>query len=362
MSKEETHSDVYQKIHQKQNQKTENNKPSIIDVLKIVSPGSVLRDAIDDILRAEMGSLIVVDSHGLRDAIEGGFKVNCELTSQRIVELAKMDGAIILSSDLSEILKASVLLTPDTRIPTNETGTRHKAAERIAKQAETLVIAISERRKKISVYYGDTLYILQNTQELLSRATETLQILEKQREIFTELLANLNVLEISGLVVANDVCSVLQRIEIMMRTSRRMDRYLIELGKEGFIIRMRVIELLKNINREREFILKDYNIEKEKEKMFLGSNFDELLDLESICELLFGCSPEDKVSAGGFRILGKTSLEEKGIQKLIKYFKDLDGILNAEPEKLEKVLGTYTETFQKEISSLKEQIMMARKI
>jgi len=346
-------------MKQKVKQEEESN---LIDVLKIVSPGTVLRTAMDDILRAEMGALIVVDSPGLKETTDGGFDVDCELTSQRIVELAKMDGAIILSSDLDKIISANVLLVPDTRIPSIETGTRHKAAERTAIQSETLVIAISERRRRITLYHNDTRYILQNPQELLSRATETLQILEKQREIFGDLLSNLNVLEISGLVVVNDVCSVLQRVEIMMRTSRMMDRYLIELGREGIIIRMRVRELLKNIIREKELILQDYGINEEKEKLFLDLSFDDLLDLANISELLFSLPLEDKVKARGYRILGKTDLQKKGVDDLVEYFGDLENILNTDMEKLKEVLGDYAETFQKEISSLKEQIMMARKI
>src|SRR3989338_4218512 len=241
-------------------------KMSLIGVLKLVSPGTTLRTAIDDILRAGMGALIVVNSEKLDYIKAGGFNVNSSLTHQKIVELSKMDGAIVLSDDFKKIMHANVLLVPDISIKTDETGTRHQAAERTAKQAETLVIAISERRKKISVYHGNLKYILQNTNELLSRAVETLQILEKQREILDELLSNLNVLEISVLVVVSDVCSVLQRIEMIMRTAKMMDRYLIELGKEGGIIKMRLRELLRNIDKEKELILRDYGVEKKNEE------------------------------------------------------------------------------------------------
>ena len=340
----------------------EQKETNLIDVLKIVSPGTVLRTAIDDILRAGMGALIVVNSPELEKLMEGGFYVNCDLTSQRIVELAKMDGAIILSADLHKILAANVLLVPDTRIPSIETGTRHKAAERTAQQASTLIIAISERRKKVTLYHTDIRYILQNPEELLSRATETLQILEKQREIFGELLSNLNVLEISGLVVVNDVCSVLQRIEIIMRTSRMMDRYLIELGREGIIIRMRVRELLKNINREKEFISRDYSLDAEKDKFLEDLNFDELLDLESVYKLLFNLSGEDKLDAKGYRILNKVELTSEEIENLVNTLKNLSNILNASPEALANILQGRQGDFQKEISSLREQIMMARKI
>ncbi len=334
-------------------------RDKLIESLKLVSPGTVLRTAIDDLLQAGMGALIVVNSPDLKNIIEGGFKVNTKLTHQRIVELAKMDGAIIISSDLSKILLANVLLFADINIPTNETGTRHKAAERTAKQVDTLAIAISERRKKITIYHGKLRYILKNTEELLSRATETLQILEKQRELLDELLSNLNVLEISGLVVVSDVCSVLQRIEILMRTAKTIERYLIELGREGIIIKMRLRELLKNVEKEKKFILRDYCA---KENALNEFSFDDLLDADNIAHLLFSKSAEEKIFAKGYRILNKMSLEKNEIDNLIKKIGDLNTILETDETPLKKVLGTRKEHFQKEVSSLKEQIMMAKKI
>ncbi len=333
----------------------------LIDVLKLVSPGTILRTAIDDILRAEMGGLIVVYSDQLKGVIEGGFNVDCQLTPQKIVELAKMDGAVILSSDLKKIMHANVLLVPDIKIKTDETGTRHKAAERTAKQAETLVIAVSERRRKISVYCGNLKYILQNTNELLSRAVETLQILEKQREILDELLSNLNVLEISGLVMVSDVCSVLQRIEMIMRTEKMMERYLIELGREGGIIKMRLRELLKNIDKEKEFILRDYSA-KEKQEELAEFSFDDLLDTENIAKTLFSAALEDKIQAKGYRILNKINMKKEVINQIVESNDNLDSILNSDMESLKGFLGEEAENFQKDLFSLREQIMMAKKI
>jgi len=340
----------------------EEKRKALIDVLKLVSPGTLLRTAIDDISRAGMGGLIVVDSLDLKNIIEGGFKLNSKLTSQKIVELSKMDGAVILSSELDKILSSNVLLVPDVTIPTSETGTRHKAAERAARQAETLVIAISEKKKKIILYHGNLRYILKNPEELLSRATETLQILEKQKEILNELLSNLNILEISGLVLVSDVSSVLQRMEIMTHTSKMIERYLIELGKEGLIIRMRLRELLKNVDKEKSLILKDYDAKRDSLDDF---SFNGLLDTENISQLLFVRSGDEKVKAKGYRILNKINLDQEFVGKLISGFTTLDRILvavAADDRKLKRLLGDNTEIFKKEISSLKEQIVMAKKI
>ena len=309
-----------------------------------------------------MGALIVVDSPSLKKIIETGFKVNCKMTPQKIVELAKMDGAIILSSDLSKILYANVLLVPDVSINTSETGTRHKAGERTAKQAQTLVIAISERRKKISVYHGNMRYILQNKEELLSRATENLQILEKQREIFDELLSNLNVLEISGLVSVSDICAVLQRTEMINRTAKILERYLIELGKEGIIIRMRLRELLKNIDADKSLILRDYGADGEKKDILNGFSFDELLDLENIAKAIFSLSLDNKMQPKGYRILSKINFDKANLEKIMANFNYLESILDADESGLKKIIGEKAKDFQKEISSLKEQIIISRKI
>ncbi|GAH85094.1 unnamed protein product, partial [marine sediment metagenome] len=155
-------------------------------------------------------------------------RINAKFSHQRLVELAKMDGAIILSKDIKKILYANTLLSPSQEIITKETGIRHKAAERTAKQANTIVIAVSERRNKISLYYKDASYELERSSEILRRAAETLQILEKQREIFNDALDNLNLQELRRVVTVNDVSGILQRLEIIKRISGVVRRYLIE--------------------------------------------------------------------------------------------------------------------------------------
>ena len=176
-----------------------------------------MRTVINDLIGANLGALIVFDSSELEKLIEGGFRVNCRFTPQRLFELCKMDGAIVVSSDSRRILHANVLLTPDSTIPSNETGTRHKAAERTAKQANTFVIAISERRRKTTLFIGGIRHILRSSEEVFREIGNTLQILEKQREIFDDLLSKINILEVSNLVSVSDICKVIQRAEIILR-------------------------------------------------------------------------------------------------------------------------------------------------
>jgi diadenylate cyclase len=338
----------------------------LVDIIKMIAPGTAIRIAIEDILKSELGALIVIEKQGIYDIVEGGFRVKCRFSPQRLVELAKMDGAIILSKDMKKIIYANVLLVPDVVIQTKETGTRHKAAERTAKQLGAIVIAVSERKKKVTVYYRDLKYELEESSEILRRAAETLQILEKQKEIFNELISNLNILEVNNLVTISDVCSVLQRAEMINRISFMVKRYLMELGKEGIIVSMRLKELTKNLNKEESSILKDYFGSKysRAETMLKNMGFDFLLENQNISRMLFDELHDRSISPRGLRILGKTELLEKDIKLLISTFKTLDRIFNADEESLLKIFKKkeYLEFFNKELENLKEKIMVGKKI
>jgi diadenylate cyclase len=337
-----------------------------IDVLKMVAPGTSLRVALDDLLRAKMGALVVFDNGHVESLIEGGFKINSKFSSQKLVELCKMDGAIIVSRDGKDILSANTLLVTDSSIFTRETGTRHKAAERTANQANTLVIAVSERKNKISIYYGKTYYRLEQSSEILRRASETLQILEKQRDVFDEFLENLNSLELQRSSTINDVCYVLQRAEIIKRVEAIVQRYLIELGREGMIVRMRLKELTSNLQREEELILKDYFGKDFSTSLEIleKMDFDFLLEPMNISRMLFEELHDKGVSPNGIRILGKTNLLERYVDLLIGNFEDLNEILSAKNERLLEVLESeaMVSFFREEIYNLKEKVSLGRRI
>jgi len=341
----------------------EHKKLTMLDVLARLSPGKNLRAALDDIQEGKTGALIVVDNPLVRNLIDGGFRINSSLTMQKLCELAKMDGAIIISDDLKRILMANVLLVPDSNIPTNETGTRHKAAERTAIQAGTLVLAVSQRRNKITIFYDDKKYILEDSENLLRRATETLNILEKQREIFDDLLKNLNILEITKLVSIADVCSLLQRIEIILKMMDTMKRYLTELGNQGVILRMRIKEISKDIEQTESLLLIDYSNRSTNVKKILSNiNFEGLLDLESFSRLVFEVSPDTQVSPRGFRLLEKLNLTEREMKAIIASFDNLSNVMDAEEHELSKILKAKAGSFKRELSNLKEQILVGKNI
>lgn len=341
------------------------SQEDFLKIIKLVAPGTSLRAAIADIVRSKNGALIVVDANGLDKMIEGGFRINCTFTPQRLVELSKMDGAMILSSDMKKILYANTLLAPSISIPTKETGTRHKAAERTARQLKTLAIAVSERKRTVTIFYDTMKYRLKNTSEILRRATESLQILEKQCEIFEELLLNLNVLEFTNLTTLNDICLLIQRAEIILKIASIIKREVIELGREGTLIRMRLRELVRDIEKEETLVVSDYTkLRTKKTKNLLSIlSFEELLEIQNSI-IALGNSQSDSVLNRGHRILSKAELNPGEIERIIKEVKNFNNLLETPIETFTKVLKSEKKAIklQKDLVYMKEQVMLGKKI
>jgi diadenylate cyclase len=336
----------------------------IVDALRLVAPGTPLRLGIDDIVLGKRGALIVVASGDIYDVISGGFKVNCKFTPQRLFELSKMDGALILSSDLKKILYSNCLLIPNPEIPSDETGTRHQAAERTAKQTKTLVIAISERKYSITLYYNNLRYSLKDTRDILNKSLEKLQVLEKQKEIYNNLILNLNKLEVANLVSINDVSSLLQRVEIILRIAEMMKRDIIELGNEGTLLKMRLKELIRGLDKNKRLIIRDYcntkNIKYQKEIIKL--NFDNLLETSKISDIVFKDVKEEYVKPRGYRLLEKLDFPIEDIEIIITHFLDINQIFDTSIGEFSKILKSSekAEKFLNELSNLKENIMLEK--
>jgi diadenylate cyclase len=319
--------------------KKEEKKEGITDILKLISPGTFLRTAIEGVQKAKTGGLIVVYNDFVQNLFEGGFKINSRFTPQRIIELGKMDGAIIISKDLKKIMNANVLLTPDNSIPSNETGTRHKAAERTAKQAETMVIAVSQRRDEISLFYKNMKYVIRDTNDIIRRATAVLQIIEKHRDIFDKNKSELDRHEIRRRGDPVKVLHMIQRGMIILKMSETLKGYIIELGAEGTIVKIRLKELLHRVDKDIDEVIRDYSrigISKSKKILSILS-YDELLEIDNIKQCL-GISDEI-VYPKGHRILEKAGINEEDTGNLVKNFKNLPEILELKEEELLKVFG-----------------------
>lgn len=346
----------------------------IKNILKLVSPGTSLREGLDNILRAKTGGLIIIgDNENVMKLVDGGFNINSEYTPAYVYELAKMDGAIVISGDLKKIVCANAQLIPDSTIATFETGTRHRTAQRIARQTGTLVIAISQRRNIITIYKGDLKYILQDSSVILARANQAVQTLEKYVNVLEKVINNLNILEFQDLTTLFDVTTAIQRTEMVMRIVEEIKKYIVELGNEGRLISMQLNELIKYIERDGILLIKDYcndeadgdEIYKEIQKL----SSEELLDLDNLSKLLGygGVSLVDTlISPKGYRILSKIPrIPTSIIENLIKHFDSLKNVIKASKEDLDMVEGigeARATAIRNGLKRIKEQIYLKKEL
>ncbi len=320
-----------------------------LQTLKLISPGTELRLGIDHVLKAKTGGLIVIaDNEDVMKIVDGGFNINAEYTPAYLYELAKMDGAIVLSGDIKKILYANAQLIPDYSIVTKETGTRHRTAERVAKQTGGIVIAISQRRNVITVYQGDKKYVVEDISKIFTKANQALQTLEKYKSVLDQAIISLNALEFKDLATLYDVVLVVQKIEMVMRVTNIIDKYIIELGVEGTLLSMQVEELMGTTKIDQNQIIKDYQRNamtiKEFKKKIKALSSEELIDLTNIAKILgysgFTEDMDTPVRPNGYRILNKIHrLPNNIIENLVNYFEDFQEILEASIEDLDDVEG-----------------------
>lgn len=224
-----------------------------------VAPGQALRDGLDRILQANKGAIIIVgDGPDVLNICSGGFLLDAAFSPQRVSELAKMDGAIILASDASRIARANVHLVPDPNVPTSETGTRHRTAERVARSIEVPVIAVSEGQRVISVYVGDDKHPLTSTSMLLDRASQGLQTLQRYRVRLDRGAAELTTLEVEDVVSLRDTVNHLQLLETMVRIAAEVEAYIVELGADGRLVALQLEEVMENVLQQRRLVIRDY--------------------------------------------------------------------------------------------------------
>ena len=343
-------------------------------ILKIICPGTQLREGIENILRAKTGGLVVIsDSEEVMKIVDGGFTINAEYTPSYVYELAKMDGAIVISEDLKRIVRANAQLIPDSQIPTYETGTRHRTAHRVAKQTNKIVIAISQRRNIITMYKGDIKYVLRESSAILSKANQALQTLEKYVSVLDRVINNLNLLEFQDLTTVFDVVTAIQRTEMVMRIVEEIDMYILELGNEGRLISMQLSELIKHVERNGILLIRDYC----KEDLNYNDvyvaiqklNSSELIDLECIGKVLgySGISLIDTlISPKGYRMLSKVPrIPANVIENLIKEFKELSAVIEADIDELDKVEGigeARATAIRNGLKRIREQISLKKEI
>jgi diadenylate cyclase len=324
---------------------------AITDALTMVAPGQPLREGLDRILQANMGGLIVVgDGPEVLAICSGGFLLDAEFSPQRLSELAKMDGAIILAPDASRIARANVHLVPNPNVPTSETGTRHRTAERVARSIAVPVISVSEDLSVIAVYYGPIKHPLELTARLLNRANQALQTLERYKNRLDAVAGTLTALEVENLVTVRDVVTVLQRTEMVRRIAEEIHGYIIEAGTDGRLVRLQLEELMGGVEDDRRLVIQDYSHTGEKWNLSEAMDAlaqlttEEILDLRAVTSVLHlpsgGQELDFALQPKGYRLLHRIPrMPEAVIDAIVARFGTLDKILDADVKDLDEVEG-----------------------
>jgi diadenylate cyclase len=356
------------------NEQSERHSKELLSALAAVAPGRPLREGLDRILKAGMGALIVIgDGPEVLNISSGGFLVNASFTPQRLSELAKTDGAIVLTPDAGYIARANVHLVPNPNVPTEETGTRHRTAERVARSIGVPVISVSEDMAVVTVYTKNERYQLESIPAILGRCNQALQTLERYKTRLDEVSGNLTSLEIEDIVTLRDVVTILQRAELVARISFEIEQYLTELGTDGRLVRLQLRELMAGVEDERRLVVRDYfqsdsswNLEQAIETLS-DLPIDDLLDAEEVVQTLHLSQTDDldaPIEPRGYRILARIPrLPDDIADHLVGHFGSLDKLSRASIEDLASVEGVgqhWAETIKDAMSRIAESSILDR--
>jgi diadenylate cyclase len=354
------------------------DRAALSAILSTVAPGTALRDGLERILRGNTGGLIVF---GFDKVIEtmatGGFVLDVEFSPQRLRELSKMDGAVVVSTDGTRIVRAGVQLVPDAAIPTEETGTRHRTADRVSKQTGYPVLSVSQSMRIIALYLGGKRVVLEDSGAILSKANQALATLERYKLRLDEVTGTLSALEIEDLVTVRDVAAVTQRLEMVRRIAEEVEGYVTLLGVDGRLLSLQLDELIAGVDPDRDLIARDYLPERTGKRARtvadVARDLDSLdrpalLDLLQVAKAM-GFSGgvemlESAVSPRGYRLLAKVPrLPGTVIDRLVEHFGGLQKLLAASIDDLQRVEGvgeTRARSVREGLSRLAESSILER--
>jgi diadenylate cyclase len=340
----------------------------------MVAPGTALRDGLDRIVRGNTGALIVVGSDVVvRRICSGGFELDAGFSATRLRELAKMDGAIVLDVAARQILMAAVQLVPDPDLPTEESGTRHRTAERVAQQTGFPVISVSKSMRTIAVFAAGERYVLQDSAALLARAHQELATLERHKRRLADMTRSLTALEIEDRATVGDIAVVAQQLELVSRVTDEISGYLVELGTDAGLLGLQVDELIAGTRRERALLIRDYCSAPPGAPAPIGTDgladlrAVDLLDLAAVATAIGLHRPTDlagHVSARGHRLLGQVPrLPQVVSDSLVSHFGGLQKLLSASVQDLQYVPGvneTMALTVRDGLSRIAEAALLER--
>ena len=317
-----------------------------------IAPGTQLREGLDRIVRAKMGALVVVgDGTDVLNICSGGFLLDARYSPQRLSELAKMDGAIILAPDATRIARANVHLVPDPSVPTSETGTRHRTAERVARHLRHVpVISVSEEMSMLTVYVGDQRHVLQEIPRLLDKGSQALQTLGRYTARLEESVSNLAALEVEDLVTMRDAAMVIQRSEMVRRIADEIETMIVELGVDARLLRLQLDELYGDTQTDLGLVVRDYlpdGAQRSSAEVFselAGTPDDRLLDLHSVAvTMCWGGEDvelDQPLQPRGYRLLAEVPrLSPEIAEAVVDRYGSLHRVMRATTEDLAQCPG-----------------------
>ncbi|MDP9480622.1 MAG: DNA integrity scanning diadenylate cyclase DisA [Actinomycetota bacterium] len=321
------------------------------ETLEFVAPGTEIRAAIENVILAGNGGLMVfADPAELGGrVVSGGMRLGCDLTPMRLYELSKMDGAIVVSPDLSTIHRANAQLTPDPDIPSQETGLRHLAAHRTACQTGARAIAISNRRKVVTLYPGEHRpRVLDPVGVVLGKAGSAIVTLEKFARRLREQTRLLSVHEYEGTATLAEVVGVLTTFEYTAHIAERVEDYVAELGTEGNLIALQLEQATHWIPTQHEALVRDYvpkDVSHEEARRRLQDlTTSRLSDAPRLAKALgysrAEFSEDPPLSPRGYRQLAQLPrIPGKIRAQLVEHFGSLDSLTRAPEQELSRVHG-----------------------
>lgn len=319
-----------------------------LEFLRRTAPGMPLREAIDRVVQLGRGGLILVaDRAAASPLIAAGFDLDAPFTPQAIVELSKMDRAVVVDEDLKVILYANAHLTPDPGIASQETGTRHRVAEQAARQLDRLVIAVSEDVHRVTLFHGAWRHEIQDIQTLLARVSQGLQILDRYRRELRELLTELAQLEFERRVFPSHVAAVLQRTLYMLELERDVDMTLVELGVHRELPERHLTSLIRGVREEMDLLVRDFkSVPRPAEEIvdeLLTLTPEDVLRPDAVLRPLGIATDQDieePIPSRGYRLLSKVPrLPISVIERLIEEIGTVDKVYRASRRQLDRVKG-----------------------
>ena len=307
--------------------------------IKMTAPGTALRVALDMIIAGHLGALICVgDTENVLAAGDDGFAMDVSFTANRLFELCKMDGAVIVDKDLTKILRANNHLNPDPSLPTTETGTRHRTAARMSLLTKAMVISVSERRSVVNVYVDGRGFQLRPVAEIMSTVNQLTAAMQNTRSQLDRSLQHLTSLELDNFVTLGDITNIFYLFEVLMTAGDELDRCIVQLGTSGRITEMQREEFLGDMDEAYNLMIRDYAKDSSEEharairKQFHEMANPQLRSPKVVARILgYEDYGEDTIMTPlGLRTLSRVSVVREGMaDKIVDEYGSLQEILEA---------------------------------